>query len=337
MRDFLLRPICETSRGDDGAPLAGGPIIFRRMGTIGLGRAERRLPLKTVAAEALAPYSAARAPVLGVSMDRPRIMGVLNATPDSFSDGGAHGDVEAAVAHGLKMEAEGADFIDIGGESTRPGAEVVDPSQEADRVLPIISALRAGGLKAPISIDTRNASTAREALAAGAKLFNDVSALTYDPESLTVAAESGATVCLMHAKGDPKTMQDDPAYQNVLLEVYDYLETRVAACVGAGIPLSRIIVDPGLGFGKTVSHNVELIEGLSALQGLGCAVLLGASRKGFIGKLSGVETAGDRGAASVGAAIAGAAQGAQIIRAHDVAMTRQALDVWMYATGLWER
>lgn len=336
MRDFLLRPICETGPGDDGALLAGGPIMFRRVETLSRDRSARRLPLKTLSPDALSSFTATRPPVLGVDMGFPRIMGVLNVTPDSFSDGGAHNDVEAAVARGISMIAEGADFIDIGGESTRPGADVISVEEEQARVLPVIEGLIAAGASAPISIDTRNADTAHAAFKAGARLFNDVSALTYDPESLSVAAELGATVCLMHAQGDPKTMQKDPAYQNVLIDVYAWLEDRVAACVNAGIPLSRIIVDPGIGFGKTMEHNLDLIAGLTAFQGFGCPVMLGASRKRFIGTLSGITEASDRGAASVGAAIAGAAQGAQILRVHDVAMTRQALLVWAATSGLWE-
>ncbi|MEL7464287.1 MAG: dihydropteroate synthase [Pseudomonadota bacterium] len=339
MRDFLLRPICETSPGSDGAPLAGGPILFKRMETLSFDRAARRLPLKSVSPDALTPYSEARAPLLGVSMDYPRLMGVLNATPDSFSDGGAHDAAEAAIARGLEMAEEGASFIDIGGESTRPGADAVSPAEEQDRVLPVIEGLMKAGLIAPISIDTRNAATARAAIAAGARLFNDVSALTLDEESLAVAADlaaSGGAVCLMHAQGDPKTMQDDPSYRNVLIEVYAWLEDRIRACVAAGIPRTSIIVDPGIGFGKTMTHNLELISGLAAFQGLGCPVMLGASRKGFIGKLSGVKEAAKRGPGSIGAALAGAAQGAQILRVHDVRATREAIDVWSAASGLWE-
>ncbi len=336
MRDFLLRPVCEAGPGDDGAQIAGGPVIFRRVETLSMDRSARRLPLKTFGPEVLSAFTSLRPPVLGVPMTFPRLMGVLNVTPDSFSDGGTHAATDAAIARGIEMVAEGADFIDIGGESTRPGADAVSPAEEQARVLPVIEGLIVAGLAAPISIDTRHAATARAAFAAGARLFNDVSALTHDPDSLSAAAEMGATVCLMHAQGDPKTMQDAPTYRHVLIEVYGWLESRVAVCVKAGIPLSRIIVDPGIGFGKTMAHNLELIAGLSAFQGFGCPVMLGASRKRFIGTLSGVADAGARGAGSVGAALAGAAQGAQILRVHDVAMTRQALMVWSASTGLWE-
>ncbi|MEM8755879.1 MAG: dihydropteroate synthase [Pseudomonadota bacterium] len=328
-----MRPICESAGGGDGAPLAGGPIRFKRVETIGYDRSSRRLPLKSVAPEALNAFSAPRPSLLGVTMARPRLMGVVNATPDSFSDGGR--DADAAIAHGLSLAREGADFIDVGGESTRPGADPIDPSEELDRVLPVVEGLVAAACPAPISVDTRNASTAKAALAAGAAMVNDVSALTHDDDMAAVVAAAGAPVCLMHAQGDPKTMQADPSYKNVLIEVYAWLEGRLAAALAAGVARDRIVVDPGIGFGKTMEHNLALIAGLAAFQGLGVPVLLGASRKRFIGRLTGEEDAGARGPGSVGAAIAGAAQGAQILRVHDVAMTRAALDVWSAASGLW--
>lgn len=336
MREFLLRPVCETGPADDGALLGGGPIAFRRIETTSRDRAPRRLPLKTFSPELLSAYTSPRAPVAGVSMDYPRIMGVLNVTPDSFSDGGADASVDDAVARGLEMAAAGADFIDIGGESTRPRAEPVSAEGEQARVLPVIEGLIAAGCAAPVSIDTRNAATARAALSAGARIFNDISALSHDPDSLALAAETGAHVCLMHAQGDPRTMQDDPKYGDVLLEVFTYLEGRIEACVRAGVALEKLIVDPGIGFGKTMEHNLALISGLAAFQAFGCPVLLGASRKRFIGVLGDEPEAARRAPGSIAAALAGVAQGAQIIRVHDVAETRQALRVWTAATGLWE-
>jgi len=336
MRDFLLRPICDATGGDDGASLAGGPISFKRVETLGYDRSSRRLPLKSLSPDALAGFTSPRASVLGVSMDFPRIMGVLNITPDSFSDGGSDASAEAAVARGLKLIEDGADFLDIGGESTRPGAKPVSLAEEQDRVLPVIEGLKAAGITAPISIDTRNAVTAQAAFEAGAQLFNDVSALSHDPDSLAFAAESGATVCLMHASGDLRTMQDDPTYKNVLIDIFAYLEGRIEVCLEAGISRDKIIVDPGIGFGKTLQHNVTILSGLSAFQGMGVPVLIGASRKGFIGKLSGEAIAVNRAPGSIAAALVAAGQGAQIIRAHDVAETRQALTVWTAASGLWD-
>lgn len=335
-RDFLLRPICDATGGDDGALLAGGPVCFKRVETLGYDRATRRLPLKSLSPDALSDLTRPREDILGVSMDFPRIMGVLNITPDSFSDGGADDSAEAAVARGLSLIEGGADFLDIGGESTRPGAAPVSITEEQDRVLPVIEGLNAAGAIAPISIDTRNAATARAAFRAGARLFNDVSALSHDPDSLAFAAEAGATVCLMHASGDPRTMQDNPTYRNVLIDIFAYLEDRVAACIEAGIAKDKIIVDPGIGFGKTLQHNVSILSGLSAFQGLGVPVLIGASRKAFIGRLSGETIAAKRAPGSVAAALVAAGQGAQIIRAHDVVETRQALNVWTAASGLWD-
>jgi dihydropteroate synthase len=273
-----------------------------------------------------------RPPIAGLAMDRPRLMGIVNVTPDSFSDGGRWFDPEAAIAHGVQLEAEGADILDIGGESTRPGAEPIGLDEELRRVIPVIAAL-AGKVRAPLSIDTRNAEVMRRAVDAGARIINDVAALGHDPAALRVAAEAGLPVVLMHAQGDPRTMQLDPRYDDVVLDVYDWLGSRIAACEAAGIPRGRIVVDPGIGFGKTVEHNLALIGHLSILHGLGCSILLGASRKSFIGRLSGGAPADRRMPGSVAAALMGAAQGAQLLRVHDVAATRQALAVWEAAGG----
>lgn len=259
--------------------------------------------------------------------DRPAIMGVLNVTPDSFSDGGQHDGANCAIEHGMEMAEQGADVIDVGGESTRPGASPVPEAMELDRVLPVIEGLVAASCSVPISIDTRNAGVARAALAAGAQIFNDVSALSHDPESPAIAASAGA-VCLMHAQGDPQTMQYAPAYDDVLLDVYDYLESRVTAAEVAGIPRTRLIVDPGIGFGKTLTHNVTLIRGLALFQTLGCPVMLGVSRKRFIGTITGEDVAARRGPGSIAAGLAGLDAGASILRVHDVAETVQAVRMW---------
>jgi dihydropteroate synthase len=275
-----------------------------------------------------------RKAMAGLSMDRPHIMGVINVTPDSFSDGGALPTAQSAIDHGLRLAEAGAAILDIGGESTRPGAEPVPHEAELSRVRPVIEGLK-GRSPARLSIDTRNAAVMRAALAAGADVLNDVSALTYDPESMAVAANSRAPVVLMHAQGDPRTMQQDPRYDHVALEVFDYLEARIAACEAAGIERARLIADPGIGFGKTLAHNLELLAGLSLFHGLGVPVMVGASRKRFIGTLSGVEEAARRAPGSIGAALAAVAQGAQFVRVHDVAETAQALKVWQAAvTGV---
>ena len=226
---------------------------------------------------------------------------------------------------------KGADILDIGAESTRPGAGPVDLEEELRRVMPVIEAL-APRVRARLSIDTRKAEVMRRAARVGVALINDVSALTHDPAALQVAAESGLPVVLMHAQGDPRTMQDSPSYDDVVLDVYDWLGARIEACERAGIPRSRLIVDPGIGFGKTLAHNLALLGALSIFHGLGCAVMLGASRKSFIGTLTGADVE-DRLPGSIAAALLGVAQGVQILRVHDVAATRQALAVWEGAQG----
>ncbi|TPE50834.1 dihydropteroate synthase [Amaricoccus solimangrovi] len=292
------------------------------------GHPVRLVPVSELGAPVRARLSAPRAPLLGLSLDRPRIMGVLNVTPDSFSDGGRFLARADAVARARALIAAGADILDIGGESTRPGAETVSVADEIARVVPVIEALREEGIAAPISIDTRKAEVARAAITAGADLLNDVSALEYDPASLDLVAGTGVSVCLMHAKGDPRTMQEAPAYDDVLAEVHAYLAARVEACLAAGVPRARILVDPGIGFGKTAAHNLALIDGLAAFHDLGCAVLLGVSRKRFIGAIGHAPSPADRMPGSIAAALQGLRRGAQVLRVHDVAETRQAALLW---------
>ncbi len=276
--------------------------------------------------------SAPRAPVLGVPMDRPSIMGVINVTPDSFSDGGDFAEADAAVAEGRALAAAGAAILDVGGESTRPGSDTITAEEELARALPVVEALAAEGFT--VSIDTRRAGVMRAALANGAKIVNDVSALTFDAESLGVVAASGAPVVLMHCLGDPKTMQENPVYDHAPLDIYDYLEARVEACEAAGIERARIVVDPGIGFGKTpTGHNLEILQSLSLYHGLGCPLLFGVSRKSFIGRLAGVDAPKARLPGSLAAGLAGLDRGVQIIRVHDVAETAQALAVWTAIAG----
>ena len=325
-----FRPLPQTGapRPADALPLAGGPHWFAEAVELRPDAPPRLVRTGEIPEATLSRLTAPRPPVAGLTLDRPRLMGVVNVTPDSFSDGGRHMRPEDAVARVEAMLAAGADILDIGGESTRPGAEPVPEAVERDRVLPVIAALRGRGVTAPISIDTRNAAVARAAFAAGATLFNDVSALTHDPDSLAAAAEGGWPVCLMHARGDPRTMQDAPAYGDVVLEVADYLEARVAAAEAAGIPRARILVDPGIGFGKTVAHNLALVRSLSVLHGLGCGLLIGASRKRFIGTIGGAEEPARRVPGSIAVALEALRQGAQVIRVHDLEETRQAVALW---------
>jgi len=260
--------------------------------------------------------------------DAPQIMGILNTTPDSFSDGGAHDTHERAIAQGQALVAAGADLLDIGGESTRPGATLVPDETEIDRTAPVIAGLRAAGVGAPISIDTRKSGVAAAALDAGATYVNDVSGFTFDPALAPLCAARQVPVCVMHAKGTPQTMQDSPVYDDVLLDVYDALAARIDALVALGIPRSRITADPGLGFGKTQSHNLAILNRISLFHGLGVPILLGASRKRFIGSIGNAPEPQARAPGSVAVALAAIAQGVAIIRAHDVADHAQAIALW---------
>jgi dihydropteroate synthase len=264
--------------------------------------------------------------IASLDFSHPLIMGVVNVTPDSFYDGGAFLDPAAAIDHGRQLVTEGADILDIGGESTRPGADPVAPAEELDRVIPVIKGLAGAGV--PLSIDTRHASVMTAALDAGAQIINDVTALTYDPESLNVAARAKGPIVLMHAQGKPQDMQEAPQYDDVVAEVIAYFEGRLAACQDVGIDENRLILDPGIGFGKALQHNLALLSGLDALHALGRPLLLGVSRKSFIDHITPVPDARDRLPGSLAAALAGIDQGVHILRVHDVAQTRQALDVW---------
>jgi dihydropteroate synthase len=252
-------------------------------------------------------------------------MAVLNVTPDSFSDGGRFLEPEAAVAHGEAMVAEGADLIDVGGESTRPGADPVSEREELGRVLPVLERLRERS-ETPLSIDTSKATVARAAIAAGAAFVNDVTALRGDRSMAAAVAEAGVDVCLVHMKGEPRTMQEDPRYEDVVAEVRAFLERRLAFAVEVGISPDRIWLDPGIGFGKTLEHNLELIRRLSEIAAIGQPVVVGASRKRFVGALTG-RPEGQRLAGSLAAAVLAFERGASMFRVHDVAATRDALAV----------
>jgi dihydropteroate synthase len=303
-------------------PLAGGPLAYALVEVIERtgSKIERRIE----------PITKSPSPALQ-ERERlnPIVMGIVNATPDSFSDGGLHFDPDRAIAHAQAMILAGAGIVDIGGESTRPGATPVDPAEEIRRVLPVIAGIRAAATAAGavISIDTRNARTMQAALEAGAGMINDVSALTHDPASLSIAAATDVPVVLMHMRGEPGTMQQAPAYDDVALDVYDYLESRIAAAEAAGIARARIVIDPGVGFGKSVTHNLALLDQLSLFHGLGVPLLVGVSRKGFIARLSMGEPSDRRLPGSLAAALAAAQQGAHIVRVHDVPETLQALRI----------
>jgi len=262
----------------------------------------------------------------------PLVMGIVNATPDSFSDGGAFLDPAAAMEHALRLVAEGADLLDIGGESTRPGAAPVDVDEELRRVMPVVEGLQRQ-VNTPLSIDTSKAAVAREAILAGVEAINDVTALTGDPNMAAVAAQTGSGVCIMHMRGTPATMQVAPFYDDVVEDVFRYLAARRDALAAVGIDPARIAVDPGIGFGKNTEHNLALLRGASRLRELGCPVLVGFSRKAFIGQVLG-DSRADRDAGTIGVALALARQGVQVLRVHDVAGVRRALMLFEAAGGL---
>ena len=362
MRSLHLRPLgivggaaaAAALESGAGRRLAGGRLVYTACGVFLISKGEdgkrqletsRVLPLAETIAWAdregndtatavhdwLKRVSVSPPPFAGLALDCPAgslplIMGIVNVTPDSFSDGGDHADPESAIAHGMEMWQAGADILDVGGESTRPGADPVAVKEELERITPVVRGLAEHGAR--VSIDTRHATVMAAALETGAQIINDVSALTGDPESLSMAAKSGAPVILMHMQGDPKTMQDDPRYGFAPTEIYEYLSARIEACVAAGIDAANILVDPGVGFGKTFDHNVDILDCLSLFHGLGRGILVGVSRKRFIASLSREEAPKDRLPGSLAAALAAVDQGVQMLRVHDVAETRQALSVW---------
>lgn len=261
-----------------------------------------------------------------IRLDQPQVMGIVNATPDSFSDGGQFADSSEAAAAGARMSEEGAAIIDVGGESTRPGAKPVWEGDEIERIVPIVRQLSAAGTA--VSIDTRKSDVMTAALAAGSRMVNDVSALTYDDRSMAAVAAAGVPVVLMHHKGAPETMQESPCYDDVVVEVFLWLEERIEAAEAAGIERTNILVDIGFGFGKTIAHNLELVNNLALFHSLGCPIVFGASRKRTIGALSNEAAASDRLGGSLAFALKAFDQGAQIVRVHDVRETVQALKIW---------
>ena len=345
MTRTLLRPtgFVDSPFGHDGkvARLAGGLNWFAAIELIRIEDHQRvsteLLPVESVESrfddDMAAQWKALTAPrqplQLGertIRLDQPQVMAIVNATPDSFSDGGQFADAAAAAEAGARMAAEGAAIIDVGGESTRPGARSVWEGDEIERVAPVIRQLAAAGTA--VSCDTRKADVMTPAIEAGARMINDVSALTYDARSAEVAASLNVPIILMHHQGAPEVMQEDPRYDDVLVEVYLWLEDRIATAVEAGVTREKILIDPGFGFGKKVAHNLELMNGLALFHSLGCPLVVGASRKRSIGALSGEAPADKRLGGSIALALKAVEQGAQIVRVHDVYETVQALKIW---------
>jgi dihydropteroate synthase len=263
----------------------------------------------------------------------PKVMGIVNLTPDSFSDGGAAFRAGDPAEYALRLVEQGASLLDLGGESSRPGAEPVVLDEELGRVMPVVTAL-AEGADVPISIDTTKAEVAEQALRAGAAIINDISALRADPEMAGIVSRAGAGIVLMHMQGVPSSMQVNPHYEDVVREVYDFLAERVAWAEALGVPRKRIAIDPGIGFGKTAQHNLEILRNLDRFANLGCVILVGASRKGFLGAISG-RPVSERATASVAASLAACIRGARVVRVHDVAPMIDAIRVWTAIRG-WE-
>ena len=330
MSDDLIHDYYRPLTGPRGARLAGGWARITAGAHLRRDGAARHVAIGQVPVEWRAAWSAPRRDLPGLSLSRPGLMGVLNLTPDSFTDGGQW-QGEAALDHARAMHAAGAVIIDVGGESTRPGAREISVQEEIDRILPAITTLAAEGI--PISVDTRKAAVARAALAAGAKVINDVSGLDFDPEMAALAAETGAGLIIMHSKGLPEVMQDDPRYGDVVLDVFDALAQKVLRAEDAGVKRARIMIDPGIGFGKTIEHNLALLRNVSIFHGLGCGVCLGVSRKAFIGRIGGGLPTASREPGTQALTLAAVAQGVQMHRVHDVAGAAQALALWQAVTA----
>ena len=326
--DDYFRPILQSgpARPSDALVCAGGWTWFTQVEVLRRTGAPEIISHVHLPANVRKALTEPRPRICDLNLASPRIMGILNITPDSFSDGGKHATVEAAV-HGAETMGK-ADILDIGGESTRPGAAFIPRDTEIARTSPVISALRAAGIVQPISIDTRKMPVAHSALQAGANLVNDVSGFTYDDELAPFCARSGVPVCVMHAQGDPATMQHSPKYDNVLLDVFDFLADQIDRLEALGVQRNQIIADPGIGFGKTLEHNLELLSRLSLFHALGVPILLGASRKKFIGTIGQEDRAEARMPGSLAVALAALKHGTQIVRVHDVAETAQAIALW---------
>lgn len=349
MRTIYMKPVGLVHGGDAcdafAAGLAGRLGGYSMTGFTHVAMIERNINAITTTMRAYAVLSTSRetvvrdwlerietprAPMAGFDWTRPLIMGIVNVTPDSFSDGGLCNDTPKAIAHGRALAEAGADIVDIGGESTRPGAKTVDTASELARVIPVIE-----GLKSPgpvLSVDTRKAEIMGKAVASGARIVNDVSSLTYDPQAHCVMRSSNCHIVLMHSEGTPETMQNNPHYDNVLFDVYDALEASLSRAQKAGIAFERLLVDPGIGFGKTFEHNLTILKGLTVFHGLGTPLVLGVSRKSFIGTVTGESLPRKRVAGSISAALTGLFQGVHVLRVHDVLPTIQAVAVWRRMT-----
>ena len=324
-RPIITQPCANSS---EAYKLADGWAFFTDVEVIQRDGKNSIIKAKKLPTKILNNLTAKRQNLLNLSFSTPHVLGILNVTPDSFSDGGMFNDEDKAYVEFLKMMEFGASIIDIGGESTRPGAEPVSVREEIQRISPLLKKIRLSGIKLPISIDTRKAEVWDIARRLGANMLNDISSLSYDKQMKQLILEQNVPICLMHSKGVPKNMNLEATYDNVLLDVYDFLENVVKKCVDMGIPRKNIIVDPGIGFAKNLTHNLSLLRGISIFHGLGCPILLGASRKRFIKTISFEEDPLKLSSGSIAVALEALNQGVQLLRVHDVYETMQALRLW---------
>ena len=320
-------------RAGSAQSLADGAVAFSLIETLtpGMDGIDSTIAPVCDGMDELSSLTAPRPAFAGIDLSRAVLMGIVNVTPDSFSDGGDFFDRDAAIDRALKHADDGAAIVDIGGESTRPGAEPMTVAEEIARVVPVIDAAVAAGIT--VSVDTRRAAVMTAAIEAGAAIVNDITALAGDPAAMEIVAKSGVSVILMHMQGTPETMQQAPEYRLASVDIYRWLSDRVEACVAAGIPHSRIAVDPGIGFGKNDGHNMDILTRAGVFHGIGCAVAIGVSRKSFIGRIAGVTDPKDRLPGTIAATLMALERGVQIHRVHDVAAVRQAIAVWMAWTG----
>jgi len=330
MSKNYYRPIVSNmfSANEGAFRLSGGWAFFDKVEVINRNEKSKIICAKEIPHEALEELTGKRPNLLDFSFSSPHVMGILNITPDSFSDGGLFVDTDVALNEVHKMINCGVSILDIGGESTRPGAEILGAAEEIERILPVINKIRTLNSTIPISIDTRKSEVWRISKEAGANMLNDVSGMNYDKGMAAIVKKTNSPLCVMHSRGTPQNMKEHAHYENILLDVYDYLENTINKCMMAGIQKRNIVIDPGIGFAKTLEHNLTILRGLSIFHGLGCPILLGASRKKFIGTIALEQNPLKLGAGSVTVALEAINQGVQMLRVHDVFETMQALRLW---------
>ena len=327
MNYFRPIPITDSVKPGHALPVAGGWTWFDKVEKIQRDGTSEIISVSDLPKDVAKRISSPRPAINGIDVSTPRLMGILNATPDSFSDGGIHDKPHSALSRIFEMISDGTDIIDVGGESTRPGALELEVNTELNRVIPVIESIRAKS-SIPISIDTRKHAVAKAAVDAGANMVNDVSGFFFDPELARFCANRNLTICITHSQGIPETMQINPEYGNVALDIYDYLHERMETLSSIGISRSNMVADPGIGFGKTINHNLEIIRNLALFHSLGCPIMLGASRKSFIGSIGGKSEPQNRASGSIAVTLYAIAQGVQFHRVHDTRNQTEAIRLW---------